>query len=73
MLLKLCCVAGVAQIFAHHQRHLKNDGVVEFAQVESRCAFDLVQAVDQRVAVDKEFSGRLGDVQVVFEKFIDGK
>ena len=35
--------------------------------------FDLLQPVDQGVAVDKELPGGLGDVEVVLKEFVNGE
>ena len=61
------------QIFFDHQRHLENDRVVKLAQIETCELLDLLQPVDQRVAVDEQLPGRLRDVQVVFKEFVDGE
>lgn len=61
------------QVLLDHQRHLEDDGVVELPEVEARELLDLFQPVDQGVAVDEELAGGLGDVQIVFKEFIDGK
>ena len=61
------------QILFHHESHLKHDSVVKFAQVESCQPLDFFQAVDEGVAMDKEFPGRLRDIQVVFKEALDGK
>ena len=64
--------AAADQILLHHQRHLEGDGVVELPQVQAGELLDLFQTVDQRIAVDKELPGSLGDVQVVLKELVDG-
>ena len=56
------------QIFFDHQRHLKDDGIIEVAQVKAGQLADLLKAVDQRVAVNEQTAARLRDVQVVLKK-----
>ena len=46
--------------------------MVELAQVESRQFTNLFEAVHERVTVDEQFTGRLGDVQVVLEEGTHG-
>ena len=45
------------QILAHHQRHLKDDGMVKLAQVQAGKLLDLLQTVHQGVTVDKQLTG----------------
>ena len=59
------------QIFLDHQRHLKDDGIIEVAQVKAGQLADLLKAVDQRVAVNEQTAARLGDVQVVLKEALD--
>ena len=68
-------LSGLAgrQVLSDHQGHLEDDGVVELPQVQAGELLDLLQAVDQGVAVDEELSGGLGDVQVVLEELVDGE
>ena len=61
------------QIFLDHQRHLKDDGIIEVAQVKAGQLADLLKAVDQRVAVNEQTAARLGDVQVVLKEALDGE
>ena len=42
------------QVFLDHERHLEDDGVVELPEVQARELLDLLQAVDQGVAVDED-------------------
>jgi len=53
------------KIFLNHKCDLENDSVVEFPQVQARKLLDLLQAVDQGIAVDEQLPGRLGHVQIV--------
>ena len=57
-------VAG-GQILLDHEGDLEDDGIVELAQVETRELLDLLQTVDQRIAVDEQLAGGLGDIQAV--------
>ena len=59
------------QIFLDHQRHLKDDGIIEVAQVKAGQLADLLKAVDQRVTVNEQTAARLGDVQVVLKEALD--
>ena len=59
------------QIFLDHQRHLKDDGIIEVAQVKAGQLADLLKTVDQRVTVNEQTAARLGDVQVVLKEALD--
>lgn len=59
------------KIFLDHQRHLKDDGIIEVAQVKAGQLADLLKAVDQRVTVNEQTAARLGDVQVVLKEALD--
>ena len=61
------------QIFLDHQRHLKDDGIIEVAQVKAGQLADLLKTVDQRVAVNEQTAACLGDVQVVLKEALDGE
>ena len=65
------CPAG--QVLLDHEGDLEGDGVVELPQVQAGELLDLLQPVDQGVAVDEELPGGLGDVQVVLEELVDGE
>ena len=69
MQLRLDAAAG--QVLLDHQRDLERDGIVELPQIQPRQLLDLLQPVHQRVAVDKQLAGGLGDVEVVLEEFVD--
>ena len=87
--LLLCVAAGLFEIFVNlwksilgrvggevlfdHQRYLKDDGVIEVAQIQAGQLADLLQAVDQRVAVYEQAAARFGNVQVVLEEALDGE
>ena len=67
-------MAGLAErYFVDHQRYLKDDGVIEVAQIQAGQLADLLQAVDQRVAVYEQAAARFGNVQVVLEEALDGE
>ena len=61
------------QILAYHQGHLEDDGMVELTQVKAGQLLDLLKAVHQRVAVDKQLARGLGHVQVVLKELLDGE
>ena len=61
------------QILAYHQGHLKDDGMVKLAQIQTGQLLDLLKTVHQRIAVDKQLAGGLGDVQIVLKELVDGK
>ena len=63
----------VGQVLFDHQRHLEHDGVVEFPQVQPGELFDLLQPVDQGIAVHEQAAAGLGHVQVVFKEALDGE
>ena len=68
----LSCISA-GQVLADHQRHLKDDGMVKLAQIQTGKLLDLLQAVHQGVPVDEQLTGGFRNVQVVFKEFIDGK
>ena len=47
--------------------------MIELAQVETGQLFDLLETVDQRVAVYEQLARGLGNVQIVFEELLDGE
>ena len=47
--------------------------MIELTQVKTGELLDLLQAVNQRVSVNKQLSGRLGYVQVILEEALDGE
>ena len=59
--LPLAALLGIEILLDHHG-DLEHDGVVEFAQIQSGELFDLLQTVDQRVAVDVQLAACLRDV-----------
>lgn len=61
------------QIFLDHQGYLENDSVVKVAQIQAGQLANLLQTVDQRVAMDEQPAARLGDIQVVFKEALDGE
>ena len=61
------------QILLDHQSHLEGDGVVELTQIQTGELLELLQTVDQSVAVDEQLSGRLRHVQVVLKELVDGE
>ena len=54
----------------HHQ--FEGDGIVKIAQVEADVALHLIQAVNQRVAVNLELARGFRKVQAVFKELFDG-
>ena len=60
----LSCVSG-GQVLANHQRNLKDDGVIKLTQVQTGQLLDLLQAVNQSVAVNKQLPGGLGNVPLI--------
>ena len=61
------------EVFLDHQRNLKDDGVVEFPQIQSGEFFNFFKTVNQCISVNKQFSGCFGNVQVVFKEPVNGK
>ena len=61
------------EVFLNHQGHLKHNGVLKLPQVQAGDLLDLLQAVDQGVAVDKQLPGSLGNVQVILKEPLDGE
>ena len=61
------------EVLFDHQRHFEHDGVVELAQIQPREPLDLFQTVHQRVPVNKQLPGGLGNVQIVFKEALDRK
>ena len=53
--------------------YLENDSVVKVAQIQAGQLANLLQTVDQRVAMDEQPAARLGDIQVVFKEALDGE
>ena len=47
--------------------------MVELAQIKAGELLDLLQTVDQGVAVDKQLPGGFGNIQIVFEELVDGE
>ena len=62
---------AACKVFSNHERYLKYDRVIELTQVQTGQLFDLLKAVHQRIAVDKELPGSLGNIQVVLKELID--
>ena len=60
------------QVLLDHQSYLKGDGVIELPQIQAGELFDLLQAVNQGVPVDKELPGGLRYIQVVLKELING-
>ena len=63
-------VQGIQILFYHHG-DFKNDGVIKFPQIQPGELLDLLQAVDQRVAVHIQLARGLGDVEVILKKLVD--
>ena len=61
------------KVLFDHQRYLKDDGVIEVAQIQAGQLADLLQAVDQRVAVYEQLARGLGNVQIVFEDALSSR
>ena len=64
---------SAGKIFAHHQSHLKHDGMVKFPQIKAGQLLDLFQAVYQGISVNEQLPGSFGHIQVVLKELIDGK
>ena len=47
--------------------------MVELAQIQTGQLADLLQTINQSIAVDKQLPGSLGNVQAVLKELIDGK
>ena len=47
--------------------------MVEFPQIQAGKLFDFLQAVYQRIPMDKQLPGGFGHVQVVLKEFLDRK
>ena len=56
------------QIALHHQRNLEGQRIIEFPDIKTRGLVQLLQPVDQSIAVDKELSCRLRDIQAVVKE-----
>ena len=61
------------QVLLHHQRHLKDDSVVKLPQIETRQLLDLLQAIHQGIAVNKQLTAGLGNIQVVLKELLNGE
>ena len=70
--MKLPYIPG-GQVLANHQRNLKYDGVVKLTQIQAGELLDLLQTIDQRVAVDEQLPGSFGNIQIVLEELVDGE
>ena len=53
---------AAGEILFYHQSYLEGDSVVEFTQVQACELFDLLQAIDQGIAVNEELPGGLGHI-----------
>ena len=60
------------KILLDHERDLEDDRVVKLTQVKAGELLDLLKTVHQRISVDEELAGGLGDVQVVLKELVDG-
>ena len=60
-----------AEVLLDHEGYLKHDSVVKFAQIQPGKLLDFLKAIYQGISVDKELSGRFGNVQIVFKELID--
>ena len=61
------------KILLDHERDLEDDRVVKLTQVKAGELLDLLKTVHQRISVDEELAGGLGDVQVVLKELVDGE
>ena len=60
------------QIFSDHERYLEGDCMLEFTQIKTGQLADLLQTVDQRIAVNEELAGGFGHIQIVLEEALNG-
>ena len=70
---QILAALAAGKILANHQRYLKDDSMVKFAQIQTGELLDLLQAVHQGIAVYEQLTGSFGNVQIVFKEFIDGE
>lgn len=58
----------VGQIVVDHHGNFKGHGFVEFSQIHSGCLLQLLQPVDQCIAMQVEPAGSLGYIQIVVKE-----
>ena len=63
----------ILQIVDHHQRNLEPESIVKIADIQTGLLLQLLDPVNQRVAVNEKLSGRLGYVQIVLKEAVDGR
>ena len=63
----------IGEILLDHESHLEDNGMVEFAQIETGELLDLFQTIDEGISVNKQLAGSLGDIQVVLKELLDGE
>ena len=61
----------VFHITHHHQRDLEGQRIVKIAKIKSCTLLNLLNAIDQRVAVYKQLPGCFRHIQVVFKKLVN--
>ena len=59
------------EVFLDHEGYLKDNSVVELAEVEACKLLDLVESVNESVSVNEELAGSLGHVKIVLEESLD--
>lgn len=60
------------EIGGDHERHFTDDGIIKLADIQPGQLLDLVQAVDQGIAVEIEISGALCNAKTRVQKGMDG-
>ena len=61
------------KIFLDHQCYLEGDGMLKLSQIQSRQLTDLLQTVNQRIAVNEQLSRGFGYVQIVLKEALNGQ
>ena len=61
------------QILLDHQGNLEDDGVIELPQIQTGELLDLLQPVNQGIAVYEQLSGSFRYIQIVFKELLDGE
>ena len=63
----------ILHIFYHHQRDLEGNGIFKDPEIQTGALLQLIQTVNQRIAVNIQLPGCFRDVQVVLEELVDGR
>ena len=59
------------EILLDHQRNLEGDCVLELAEIKSRQLADLFKTVNQRISMNEELTGGLGNVEIIFKEALN--